>query len=112
MEHIELTPLLIALLGAVIAKLLTVLETLNRKGTTFSFGHLLTDKMNWIRLTLTVLSIIALLMVADDLGKFFGFDMNPDGGTNKLIYLILGAFNYQIIRSILKIFKKRMDNKE
>ena len=112
MEKVEMMPLLIALLGAVIAKLLYVMEKVKRDNLKFSFTHLIKDRLNWVRLIVTVLSIIALLMVADDLGKFFGFDMNPDGSTNKLIYLILGAFNYQIIRGVMKIFKKRLDNKQ
>ena len=111
LEKIQFSYVLIAMLGMLIHKLQMVIEkSKNTRGFQFSIVQFFTDKMNWIRIVLSTAVVFALMLVADDAGQILGITLK-DGSTAKtFMYLLIGYFNVSLFRTILKIFKKRIDS--
>jgi uncharacterized membrane protein len=112
MEKIQFTYLLLALLGAIIHKCFKVLKATKKAKEPFSFRVFLKDRMNYVRLLLTVASVLALMLMADDVSHIFGITLK-DGSTAKSVtFFLIGYLNSSLIRNLLKVFKKRIKDTE
>jgi hypothetical protein len=105
MKNLEIEYILLAFLGVVIHILIHVLNRKNKK-IPFSFSYFLMDRENWIRIILSVLSILALLIMSDSLSNIFGVTFRNGYPAKDVFAFIAGYFNHSLISNVLKIFKK------
>ena len=101
----EIQYILLAILGMVIHILMHIIQrkTLNNP---FSLKVFISEKINWIRIILSLASTFALLLMADDVANILGMTLT-DGSPAKSVFAFLsGYLNHSIIRNILKLFKK------
>jgi len=73
----------------------------------FSFSIWLQDKMNWVRLVLSMLSTLALLMMLDDIAILFNVTVEGHESLLKVAAFCAGYFNDSLIKNILRIFRKK-----
>jgi hypothetical protein len=103
--------LLLAFLGVFIHVLMKIQ---NRKDKTekFSFVTFFGNSMNWVRIMLTLASVIALLLMADDLSALLGVKL--EDGTTAYSFFAFGAgyMNHSLILNVLKLFKKTTSKTE
>ena len=105
MENLTLELLLLAFLGMTIHILMkTVART--DKSNKLSVRYWLKDRFNIIRLILSILSTIALLIMANDLTNILGVELSDGSSAEKLFAFVAGYLNHSFIRNILKVFKK------
>jgi hypothetical protein len=105
MEDLNLQYVLLAVLGMVIHILMKIGERGNKKGNPFSFKVFFADRMNWIRIALSITSVLALMLMAEDLTDTLGITLS-DGSPAKSIFSFgAGYLNHSLIRNILKRFK-------
>jgi len=105
MEKIQLSYLLIALLGMFIHTAFKVLRN-KKKNTGFDFKKFFTDPMNYWRIALTAASVIALMMFTDEEHRLFGF--NIEGVTPEFNYFVIGYMNHSLIRNLMKLLKGKI----
>ena len=105
MQDLNLQYVLLAVLGMVIHILMKIGERGNKKGNPFSFKVFFADRMNWIRIALSITSVLALMLMAEDLTDTLGITLS-DGSPAKSIFSFgAGYLNHSLIRNILKRFK-------
>lgn len=105
MEYINLQYVLLAILGMVIHILMKIAERGNKKNNPFSFRVFFADRMNWVRIGLSLASVIALMLMAEDLTDTLGITLS-DGSPAKSIFSFgAGYLNHSLIRNILKRFE-------
>lgn len=105
MENINLQYVLLAVLGMVIHILMKIAERGNKKSNPFSFKVFFADRMNWVRIALSLTSVLALMLMAEDLSDTLGIQLS-DGSPAKSIFSFgAGYLNHSLIRNILKRFK-------
>jgi len=105
MENLNLQYILLAILGMAIHILMKIAERGNKKSNPFSFKVFFNDKMNWVRMALSLTSVLALMLMAEDLTDTLGITLS-DGSPAKTIFSFgAGYLNHSLIRNILKRFK-------
>lgn len=105
MENLNWEYILLAVLGMVIHILMKIAERGNKKSNPFSFKVFFADKMNWVRIALSLTSVFALMLMAEDLTDTLGIQLS-DGSPAKSIFSFgAGYLNHSLIRNILKRFK-------
>jgi hypothetical protein len=105
MSNLTLEYLLLAFLGMVIHILIHILNRKN-KSIPLSFGYYISDFDNWIRLILSILSIIALLMMSESLSNILGIKLDNGSPAKDVFAFITGYLNHSLIKNVLRIFKK------
>lgn len=109
MENLNWEYILLAVLGMVIHILMKIAERGNKKSNPFSFKVFFADRMNWIRIALSLTSVLALMLMAEDLSDTLGIQLS-DGSPAKSIFSFgAGYLNHSLIRNILKRFKSESE---
>lgn len=103
-EHFNFMNFLVALLGATIHVLFDVYISIKKNEDTFSFAVLFADPLNYIRFALTVLSIVALMLMIEDIGHLTKLPLAFN-------LLGVGWFNFSIIERLVKMFEKTIGPK-
>ena len=109
MENLTLTNIALALLGMTIHILMKISERKN-KTKKASLIEFLAEKMNWVRITLALLSTFAILLMAHDLGNIIGVTLDDGTVAMSVVSFLAGYSNHSLIRNVLKIFKKQTTN--
>lgn len=105
MEDLNLQYVLLALLGMVIHILMKIGERGNKKGNPFSFKVFFADRMNWIRIALSITSVLALMLMAEDLTDTLGITLSDGSPARSIFSFGAGYLNHSLIRNILKRFE-------
>jgi hypothetical protein len=105
MEDLNLQYVLLAVLGMVIHILMKIGERGNKKGNPFSFKVFFADRMNWIRIALSITSVLALMLMAEDLTDTLGITLSDGSPARSIFSFGAGYLNHSLIRNILKRFK-------
>jgi hypothetical protein len=105
MSNLNFEYFLLAMLGMVIHILIHIL---NRKNKTIplSIGFFISDVENWIRLILSLLSIVALLMMSESLSDMLGIKLSNGSSAKDVFAFVTGYMNHSLIKNVLRIFKK------
>lgn len=104
MEHLSLQYIILAVLGMIIHILMKISERKD-KSSKFSFKVFFADKMNWVRIALSLASVLALMLMAEDLTNTLGITLT-DGSPAKSIFSFgAGYLNHSLIRNVLKKFE-------
>ena len=106
MENLSFELLLLAFLGMVIHILMKVASRKDKKTNKISLKVWAQDKMNWIRLALSILSTLALMIMSPDVIDMFGIKLSDGSPAIKVFAFGAGYLNHSIIRNVLKAFKK------
>lgn len=105
MTNLTLEYISIALLGVIIHILIHILNRKN-KSIPISFGYYISDVDNWIRIILSIVSIIALLMMSESLSNMLGIQLSDGSPAKDVFAFISGYMNHSLIKNVLRIFKK------
>ena len=111
MENLSWQYVGLAILGLLIHILMKVEGRNNKKSNKISIRTFFKDNMNWIRIVLSVVSIIALLMMAKDLTDMLGITLRNGSPARSVFAFGAGYLNHSLIFNVLKVFKKE-DNIE
>lgn len=106
MENLNFELLLLAFLGMVIHIFMKIANRKDKKTNKFSFKVWFSDRMNWVRLILSIASTIALLIMSPDLIDMFGIELSDGSPAIKVFAFGAGYLNHSLIRNVLKVFKK------
>jgi hypothetical protein len=110
MESVDYTqyfvPLLLGFLGMFIHVLMKISERADKKKNKFSLKVWFSDRMNWVRLLLSISSMVALLIMSDDLADMMGITLSDGSPAPKVFAFGAGYLNHSMIRNVLKRFKK------
>lgn len=109
MENLSFEYLLLAFMGMLIHVLMKVYER-NDKSKPFSLKVFFKDSMNWIRIGLVVCSVIALMLMAEDLTDILGIKLTDNSPAKSVFSFLAGFMNHSLIRNILKRFKINDEN--
>jgi hypothetical protein len=105
MSNLTMEYIILAFLGMIIHILIHVLNRKN-KSIPLSMGYYLSDINNWIRIILSVLSILALLIMSESLSDMFGIKLSNGSSARDICAFIIGYLNHSLIKNVLRIFKK------
>ena len=105
MENLTFENILLAFFGMCIHILIEVLDRRN-KTIPISLSYFLSDVKNYIRVLLCIISIITLLICADELADIIGITLKDGTGATKVFSFLTGYFNHHFVRYIIKIFRK------
>jgi hypothetical protein len=105
MNNLTLEYLMIAFLGMTIHILIHVLNRKN-KSIPLSVGYYISDVDNWIRLILSILSIVALLIMSDSLCNILGIKLEDGSPAKDVFAFVTGYLNHSLIKNVLRILKK------
>lgn len=106
MANLTLEYIFLAFLGMTIHILMKIGERSNKKGSKISFKIWIYDRMNWVRLVLTICSTLALIIMADDLSNMFNITLSDGSPARSVFAFSAGYLNHSLIRNFLKVFKK------
>lgn len=106
MENMNLELLLLAFLGMIIHIFMKIGSRKDKKTNKFSFKVWFGDRMNWVRLILSISSTIALLIMSPEISDMFGIELSDGSPAIKILAFGAGYLNHSIIRNVLKVFKK------
>lgn len=112
MENFSFEYLGLALLGLLIHILMKVISRPNKKSNKVSIKAFFKDSMNWVRILLSVASIVALLMMAEDLADMLGITLGDGSPARKVFAFGSGYLNHSLIFNALRMFKKDEDSSE
>jgi hypothetical protein len=105
MSNLTIEYVLLAFLGMIIHIFIHILNRRN-KSIPLSIGYYLSDFDNWIRMILSVLSILALLIMSDSLSDILGVKLSNGASAKDVFAFITGYLNHSIIKNVLRIVKK------
>ena len=105
LTNLTLEYILLAFLGMFIHILIHILNRKN-KSIPITLGYFVSDIDNWIRLILSITSIIALLMMSESLSNIFGIKLSDGSSAKDVFAFITGYLNHSIIKNVLRILKK------
>ena len=105
MSNLTIEYVLLAFLGMIIHIFIHILNRKN-KSIPLSIGYYLSDFDNWIRMILSVLSILALLIMSDSLSDMLGVKLSNGASAKDVFAFITGYLNHSIIKNVLRILKK------
>ena len=108
MENFSWEYLGLAVLGLFIHILMKIASRENKKTNKVSISAFFKDSMNWVRILLSFLSIIALLMMAKDLSEMLGITLKDGSSARSVFAFGAGYLNHSLIFNVLKICKKNM----
>lgn len=106
MEGINSQYLLLAFLGMVIHVLMKILNR-DKKDNKFSLKVFFKDSMNWVRIGLTICSIIAILLMKDDIADIMGITLSDNSPAKSILAFGAGYVPHSILRNVLKLFEKK-----
>jgi len=109
MENLSFEYLFLAFLGMSIHILMKIYERKNKQES-FSFKIFIADSMNWIRIGLVLTSVLALMMMAEDLSDILGIKLTDNSPAKSVFSFLAGYLNHSLIRNILKRFKNKFEN--
>tara|TARA_R110002020_G_scaffold309888_3_gene525780 strand:- start:2856 stop:3185 length:330 start_codon:yes stop_codon:yes gene_type:complete len=108
MDTLTIKYIVLATLGMLLH---IIMKIQNRtKKEKFSIKVFFSDKMNWVRIVLAVISTVALLLMSDDLTNMFGITLDDGSPAKSLFAFGAGYLNHSLVRNILKVFKKKVDS--
>jgi len=99
----------LAFLGMFIHILMKILDRKD-KSKKISIKVFFSNSSNWIRIILSIISTIAILLMADDLSDILQIKLYDGSPAKSITAFMAGYLNHSIIRNILSIFNKK--NKE
>lgn len=103
----DLMHILMALLGLVMKNLVKLKSAIpGNKNTPNKFNLKYYLKDNWLSMSMSLISIIVMLTSKEDVKALLGLEFNY------LNSFIVGYFNYDLIRSLLKGVEEKMSTKE
>ena len=105
MSNLTMEYVLLACLGMFIHILIHILNRKN-KSIPLSFSYYVSDIDNWIRMILSILSIIALLIMSDSLSDMLGIKLSNGSSAKDVFAFVTGYLNHSLIKNVLRIFKK------
>jgi hypothetical protein len=105
MSNLTIEYVLLAFLGMIIHIFIHILNRKN-KSIPLSIGYYISDFDNWIRMILSVLSILALLIMSDSLSDILGVKLSNGASAKDVFAFITGYLNHSIIKNVLRIVKK------
>lgn len=105
MKNLTTEYILLALLGMFIHILIHVLNRRN-KTIPISIGYFISDLNNWLRLTLSIFSIFALLIMSDSISDILGIKLSDGSSAKDVFAFVTGYLNHSLIKNVLRIFKK------
>lgn len=105
MGNITFEYVLLALLGMTIHVVMKVLNRSN-KSEPLSLRFYLRSHKNWLRGILTILSVIAILYMADDIGNMLGITLSDGSPAKGVMAFLAGYMNHSLIRNLLKVIEK------
>jgi hypothetical protein len=106
MENLNLELILLAVLGMIIHVLMKVSERADKKQNKFSLKVFFSDSMNWVRILLSLTSVLALMIMADDVADVMGITLSDGAPAKEIFAFGAGYLNHSLIRNLLKMFKK------
>ena len=112
MEEFSWQYLALAVLGLFIHILMKIEGRTNKKSTKTSVSSFFKDSMNWVRIFLSLASIVALLMMAKDLTDMLGIKLNDGSPARSVFAFGAGYLNHSLIYNVLKLFKKVKGSEE
>ncbi len=113
MENLNIQYIGLAVLGMLIHMLMNIANRSKKKNAPkLSIKKFLSDKMNWIRMGLSALSVVVLLVMADDLGNIFGITLADGAPATSLFAFGAGYLNHSMLRDVIRMFKKRVNSSE
>jgi hypothetical protein len=98
--------LLLAVLGIIIHVLMKVVERKDRSKK-LSVKAFVSDKMNLVRIMLSLTSVLAILLMADDIADMLKITLSDDSPARKIMAFLAGYLNHSLIRNVLKMLKSR-----
>lgn len=99
--------LILALLGMTI-HVLTKIYTRKDQETKISLKIFLLDSMNWVRIGISFFSVVAILLMSDDIANMFNINLSDHLPAKNVMAFLSGYLNHSIIRSLLKIIKNKI----
>jgi len=111
MDNLNLEMILLALLGLTTHVCATVINRKKSHGK-ISLKAFFSDGMNWVRIVMSIASLVALLIMADDLVDFLGVKLSDDSIARKMFAFAAGHAPHAFIRYVLKVFKNRINKEE
>ena len=102
--------LLLALLGIIMHVLIKVLNRSN-KSQPISFKLFIANKTNRLRVALSIVSVIVILMLADDIADIMQVKLSDGSPARRFLAFLAGYLNHSLVRDLLKVFKRRNDSK-
>lgn len=103
-DNFKLEFILLAFLGVFINILFQILNRKNKK-IPFTISYFISDTYNWVRIILSITSIIALLIMSKSLSNMFGVTLSDGSSAKDVFAFISGYLNHSLIRNVLKRFK-------
>ena len=106
MEILHIEYLTLALLGVIIH---IAMKVTNRTDKTqkFSLKVWCADKLNWVRVVLSVASTIAILLMGPDIADVMGITLKDGAPALGILAFLAGYLNHSMIRNLLKMFNKK-----
>ena len=96
MNNLTFEYLLLAFLGMIIHVLIHILNRGN-KNIPLSIGYFISDFNNWIRLILSITSIIALLIMSESVSDILGIKLSDGSSAKDVFAFITGYLNHSLI---------------
>jgi len=110
MENLNITFIALAFLGMTIHILMKISARMD-KSKKLSFREFFSDRQNWIRIVLSVLSTIAILLMADDIADVMQIKLSDDSPAKSILAFLAGYMNHSMIRNLLEMFKSTSKRK-
>lgn len=104
-NNLTLEYIFLAFLGMFIHILIHILNRKN-KSIPLTFSYYVSDIDNWIRLFLSITSIIALLIMSQSLSNMLGITLSDGSSAKDVFAFITGYLNHSLIKNVLRIVKK------
>lgn len=108
MENLNILNIVLALLGVLIHILMKIADRNGKAedNKKWSFKIWRNDRMNWVRLALSLCSIATLLLLADDLADMWGISLSDGSPAKGVLAFGAGYLNHSLIRNVMRSFKK------
>jgi hypothetical protein len=111
MNNITFEMYLLALLGILIHAAAKVLARTD-KSTPLSLGTWIRHGKNWLRMFMSVASVVVLMLTAEDIAKMFGLNIEGSQSSMNILSFVFGYFNHSLITLVLKMFKSKIQPEE
>jgi|TARA_R110000823_G_C15772343_1_gene484182 hypothetical protein len=106
MEELNTQYLLLAFLGMVL-HIATQVISRSDKEAGFSLKYWLCDKLNWVRIIIAVTSMVALLLMAEDVADVMGITLSDGAPAKSILAFLAGYLNHSLVKGVLKVLKKK-----
>ena len=102
---LEMEYYVLAFLGVLLHIMMHIKQRRN-KTIPLSFAYFIYDKENWIRIFTSIISVVVLLIMAEEITDILGIKLSDGSPAKKLFAFSIGYLNHSIIRNVLKMYKK------